>query len=632
LIGINTEEEMFTMLKRTFSIVVLVAIAFALVGIAPVPTEAQATNWPNANLLPAETALYFDIRFADYEKTLKFVLDTIEKVTGTRPANIYDQLNQGLQVLGREVTVEKDILPWIGDHITVAMVITDEQLKQFETDRASAMLALSNPNILALVAVKNDAAASKFIEEAIAKAPAALQTTTDTIGANKATIYKESGPCESRKNCGTLVVTKGFIAGGTSGAIDNLLTSLKTKKATLAQNANFEKMMKTLKPNNLFTLYIAPRLFQLQIAMTQAMMRSMPSILATQPAGGAATPDASAQNMELLKAALGAINGTAMGAYMDNKVLGLDFVQSVNMEALIKLYKDLGLSENVLKNLTPKAIESKLASQIPAKALAAVISSGLPQLYEGLKEGLSISGKMMEGMMPGMGRMPRGGMPDFQDIQRGFEQFEAALKVAFDLDLRQDVFSWMSGEFALYMLYNPGGSLAKMPNGQTWPFDHTLLFQTSDAAKTKSFLTKLNAGIEKTAKLKPTSAGQDLYQVEPSNGPAIAYGLVGNTFLVTTGSGLSATSAAIKGDGVMSNDAAWKKALTTMIKPTSQVWFINFTQITPLVKSIVALQNDQRASTKQGLAFLDLLESASISGGVMTPDGTSVASMQIVLK
>jgi hypothetical protein len=317
---------------------------------------------------------------------------------------------------------------------------------------------------------------------------------------------------------------------------------------------------------------------------------------------------------------------------MDNKVLGLDFVQSINMEAMAKLYADLGLSENLIKNLTPKAIESTLAGQIPAKALAAVISSSLPQLYEGFKEGLSVSGKMMEGMMPGMAGMPRGGMPDFQDIQKGFDQFEAALKAAFDLDLRQDIFSWMTGEFALYMLYNPSGSLAKMPNGQTWPFDHTLLFQTSDAAKTKSFLTKLNAGIEKTAKLKPTSAGQDLYQIEPPDGPAIAYGLVGNTFLVTTGSGLSAASAAIKGDGVMSNETAWKNALSSMVKPTSQVWFVNFTQIVPLVKSIVALQNDQRESTKQGLAVLELLESASISGGVMLPDGMSVASMQIVLK
>jgi hypothetical protein len=621
------------MLKRTLSIVVLVAIAFALVGTTPAPVEAQATNWPNASLLPADTAFYFDIRFADYEKTVNFVLDTVQKVTGTRPANIYDEANQGLtQVLGRAATIEKDILPWIGDHITVGMIVTDEQLKQFETDRASAMLALSSPNILVLVSVKNDAAASKFIEEVSGKAPTALQTTTDTIGPDKATLYKETGACESRKNCGTLVVTKGFIAGGTSGAVDNLLTSLKTKKATLAQDANFEKLMKTLKPNNLFTLYVAPRLFQLQIAMTQAMMSSRPSILATQPAGGPATPAASAQNMDMLKAALGAINGAAIGAYMDNKVLGLDFVQSINMEAMAKLYADLGLSENLIKNLTPKAIESTLAGQIPAKALAAVISSSLPQLYEGFKEGLSVSGKMMEGMMPGMAGMPRGGMPDFQDIQKGFDQFEAALKAAFDLDLRQDIFSWMTGEFALYMLYNPSGSLAKMPNGQTWPFDHTLLFQTSDAAKTKSFLTKLNAGIEKTAKLKATSAGQDLYQIEPPNGPAIAYGLVGNTFLVTTGSGLSAASAAIKGDGVMSNETAWKNALSSMVKPTSQVWFVNFTQIVPLVKSIVALQNDQRESTKQGLAVLELLESASISGGVMLPDGMSVASMQIVLK
>jgi hypothetical protein len=618
------------MLKRTLSIVVLVAIALALVGTSPVPTEAQATNWPNANLLPADTALYFDFRFADYEKTVNFVLDTVQKVTGTRPANIYDQANQSLtQVLGREASIEKDILPWIGDHITVGMIVTDEQLKKFETDRASAMLALSDPNVLVLVSVKNDAAASKFIEEVSGKAPAAFQTTTDTIGPDKATLYKQTGPCESRKNCGTLVVTKGFIAGGTSGAVDSLLTSLKTKKATLAQNANFEKLMKALKPNNLMTLYISPRLFQLQLAMSQAMLSSMPSILATQPAGGPATPAASAQSLDMLKSALGAINGAAIGAYMDKKVLGLDFVQSVNMEAMTKLYKDLGLSENIIKNLTPKAIESALAAQIPAKALAAVISSGLPQLYEGIKESLKLSGKMMQGMMPGM---PRGRGPDFEDIQKGFEQFEAALKAAFNLDLRQDIFSWMNGEFALYMLYNPSGSLAKMPNGQTWPFDHTLLFQTSDAAKTKSFLTKLNAGIEKMAKLKPTSAGQDLYQIEPPNGPAIAYGLVGNTFLVTTGSGLNAASAAIKGDGIMANDPAWKKAQASMVKPTSQVWFVNFTQIAPLVKSIVALQNDQRASTKQGLAALDLLESASISGGVMLPDGMSVASMQIVLK
>jgi hypothetical protein len=626
------------MIRRTLCLVVLLALMVGAVGLGTAPATAaphKAAVVANADLLPADTAVYFDLKTGDWEKTVNFVLDTVQKVTGTRPdtSMVYGDIDRSLtQAFGRPATFEKDILSWLGDHLTVGFRVTDQQLAAIKSNSPSAQQALQSPEFLVLVQVKDDAAAQTFITDtmtAMGKTNVTFTNRTDTIGGNAATIYDQSSSCTT--TCGSIVLTKGLLVIGTKQSVTDMTAMINDKKPTLNDDANFNKVAKALKPNNLMTLSITPRgylLYLYGIQMSMSQMRTFSS--------GAATPDPNAdaamqKSMQMAQDAISAIEGQAIAARMDGKVLALDIAQSVNMQALTKVYANYGMSGNLLQNLTLKPIEAKLADQIPAKALAAVVASGLPSLYDGIKEALQFSGKLSAQMTPPGGR----NQMDVEQISRAFDQFEAFLKLQFNLDVHDDILSWMNGEFALYMLFNPTGTLAKASRSQ-WPFDHVLLIQTSDAAKTTSFLAKLNAGLEANAKLKPESAGDNLFRVTVGSGTntaEIGYGLVGNTFVVSTGTALDGAGAAVKGDGVLSGNAVWKNAQASMVKPTTQVWFVNFTEIAPLVRALVTVQGSgNRSDTKAALAALDMLESASITTSPMGADGVTTSSAQIVLK
>src|SRR5690349_20151810 len=118
------------MFKRllTFLFVVTVVFGLALPGSATRTIAAPVTNGPNANLLPANTALYIDFRTADLKQTISFFQGLAEKISGQPLGTlVYDQLDKGLtDALKRPATFEKDVLSWLGDHITVGLPISDE--------------------------------------------------------------------------------------------------------------------------------------------------------------------------------------------------------------------------------------------------------------------------------------------------------------------------------------------------------------------------------------------------------------------------------------------------------------------------------------------------------------------------
>lgn len=629
------------MLKRAIGLCLLVVLMLSVVGAVPSQAApvAQASAAPNANLLPADTALYVDFRSADLTKTLTLVGDLIQKVTGQSVGDPYVIFDQGLtQVLGRPATVEKDILSWLGDNITFALPITDEQLSAVSSGSAAAMKSLNNPNYLLIISVKDDALAASFLKELGSKAsPGSYTTRTDTINGASVTIADQQKGCNPV--CLSLVQAKGFLALGPTSGLGALVKTLKTKGKTLADDANFTQVTGLLKSSNLLTAYISPRLYQVLLLGAQVAMEVRQPVSSF----GAATPDApratmaatqaagGMNNLAMTQAALKIIKGQAFAARIDGKVLALDVAQAIDPQAAADLYKQFGMAG--LSNLNTQAITAKLANQISGKAVAVLIASNLPMIYTTFKTAftsLQNVGQQLNNSTSGA---------DIDEIARAFNQIEAALKLGFNLDLQQDVFSWMNGEFALYMTYNPNSVLMKMSSSSSspWPFDHTLLIQSSDKDKTLSFLTKLNTGL-KNNKVTVNSAGDNLYSITPSSSstPVITYGLAGDTFLISTSSGADQAVAAIKGTDTLSANTAWKNAQASFVNPTGQVWFMNLTQVSALVKAMAAMNTtssaSERANVQQALNALDLLESATITGGVMQPNGTSLSSAQIILK
>src|SRR5260221_3247994 len=125
------------MIKRMLVLTLLLVFVISAVGLAPTTATAAPSlavkDAPNAALLPADTALYADFKVGDLNKMLDFVGGIYEKVTGEKMPGVFADVNRSLtQGLGRDASFEKDVQPWLGDHITAAMRVTDKQMSALD--------------------------------------------------------------------------------------------------------------------------------------------------------------------------------------------------------------------------------------------------------------------------------------------------------------------------------------------------------------------------------------------------------------------------------------------------------------------------------------------------------------------
>src|SRR5258707_12067283 len=153
------------------------------------------------------------------------------------------------------------------------------------------------------------------------------------------------------------------------------------------------------------------------------------------------------------------------------------------------------------------------------------------------------------------------GAPDLNKIIVGMGMFEGGFNAAFNMDFRNDVLALINSDFAVYTLYNPNSTLSNASkNKQHVPLDVALIAKVSDTTKFKADLDKFNTEIAYLISTAPKSAGQDLYQITTQSGVTIGYGLVGSTFVLSTGSGLDSAVTAIKGDGTITSEPVWNAA------------------------------------------------------------------------
>lgn len=608
------------MMKRiaTFSLVLALIIAVAGLQLAPAaaaPAAQDVPGAPNANLLPADTALYADFRTNQIPDVVKLLQDITLKVSGTAMPDPFQDIDKSLtQALGRPASWAKDIQPWLGDHLTFGLSLSDDMLQAMVDGKPNT------PDYQAILSVKDDAKADALLKEAMARAslsPSAMQTSTDTIGDETVTLYKQSGSCGT--NCVSFLQMKGTFAFGSTSGIAKMLDTLKSKKATLNQDANFGKIMGNLKPDDLVSVYITPRIYTIYLA---GMRRSMTMMQSFMVGEGTPTPTPMPDNMAQLETIFKAINGQAFGIGKKDKLIYFDFAQSINKDALASIYSTMNLPGDLASKLSATKVSDKFTAQIPAKAIALLQAHGLADLYDGLKAGI----QNMKNMSPALS----GGM-DYNQITRGFTQAEGGFSLVFGSDLRKDVLDGLNGDFALYVTYDAKSTLNVNPRSPA-PFDLTFIAEATDAAKVKAFLPKLGVGLKGAGKSTVVSAGTDLYTATTPDGITLSYGLVDSTFILTVGGGLETATAAIKGDGSLSSNAVWKRAQTTAILPTTQLWFVNGEELSKAIKAMVpAAQTDDRG-TKQVIALFDLFDSMTLTASPLSDDGTSLGSLQLTMK
>jgi len=269
-------------------------------------------------------------------------------------------------------------------------------------------------------------------------------------------------------------------------------------------------------------------------------------------------------------------------------------------------------------------LTQKLADVIPGDALAVIdVSGGLSAVYPALKAALPA----IEKLNPSASRAGR--------VAPALTLFENLVSSQFNLT-PNDVFGWMTGEFAIYATYNTRSVIDQMARGQRrsnqWPFDHTLLIKTDAPDKAKSFITKLTSGLQAMSSITVDTTG-DFTSVSAPSGPAVvSYGLSGTTFVLTTSTGLTKAQEGLAGNNVLSANATYKAAQINALRPANVAWYLNIGALVPILKTFVTQQQLSDSQTAQFFSALGEFDSAALFAYGDQVAGTSVISLQLTLK
>jgi hypothetical protein len=592
------------MKRRILGCFLLLTLVMASVNYRPAPVAAaplaQGDNAALADYFPTDTVLYANVRTADLRTNIDTLMALAGKLGGAPMPDAFQQLDAGLtQFLGRSASLEKDVLPWLGDHVGIGFILSDADMNSLTTLMSGGG---QNAKIVAVVEITDQAAGDAFLKETMTRVQTmdpVMKTNEMQVGGGTATVYASATY--------SILQAEGFLAIGTPAGITELVNVANTKPATLAADTGFVTTMGLLQPDNLSNLYISPRLYDGVFQLVGMMMGS--------------SSGSAGQQMQALKNVFTAINGQAYGIHLDSKTLRLDVVQSFDGARLKTALQGVYGTSGTISSLARPALSATWADKVPGNALLTVaLSGGLSEIYQQVKDYVSNASLLM-------------GPAQASQAAKSFDQIEAMSKAMLDLDLQADVFSWMTGEVVFYVTYNPNSVLntPTSSSSSAMPFDFTFLIKTGDPQKTTSFIQKLNTALPKMGGVTIKDMGDGFYTLGPKSGDGYySYGLSSDTFVLTTSSGLAGTTAALKGTNALSASGAWTNARQGAPADSFAVGYVSMEQLVSTISAMTPANSTSSQSTQQMLTSLGSLESLAVSASIT--ESSSAMSVQVKFK
>jgi hypothetical protein len=224
-------------------------------------------------------------------------------------------------------------------------------------------------------------------------------------------------------------------------------------------------------------------------------------------------------------------------------------------------------------------------------------------------------------------------VPSFeQQFRMASQEIEADTQI----DLEQDVLSWMGGEFAIYIALDADAILQR--EGPPVPFTWALLFEVDDPEPVRRFLGRVEAFLsDPPGNMDPapfTKLEDDYYAmtIEDAEVGGVAFGLVNDTFVLTLGGDPSVAAAAARGDGTLDQTTAWQHVVEEVPAFNQPVFFLNVEVLNGLLNEAMS-QNAQSndMGLRQFAAVLNLFEGALIYGSDQG-DGNVFATAALMLR
>jgi Protein of unknown function (DUF3352) len=269
---------------------------------------------------------------------------------------------------------------------------------------------------------------------------------------------------------------------------------------------------------------------------------------------------------------------------------------------------DAGVRMKAIANLDPQLSKfqyenspAKIVSQFPADTLALVSGQGISKWWTAVVEQSK----------------------DYPEFKQGLEQARSQLK-AVNLDLDQEVFGWMNGEFGLAAIPSNQGILAQVG------FGGVLVFDTSDRKTAEGTLTKLD-DIAKKQSLnvaKRNIGGKDVTEWQIPQGGLFAHGwLDQDTVFLTVGGPLADAIASPKGDSLDKSEN-FKTITGSLKQPNGGYFYVDMDKTMTIVNRFAA---PTQAIPPEASAILSSIRGLGVTAN--SPDkSTSQMEMLLALK
>jgi len=578
-----------------FKKLLTVAILVALIGVrlGTLPVRAQSQDTALSDLFPADTGIYAEVDTSNVPDIINTLGDLATRAQLPVPDGfITNTLNYYLTwVLGRDATLDGDVLPWLGDRVAVGVRVVQGSFSQTGN---------FNPKeVVAVARIKDDAAAQKTVEDLNARLSGAFTVSQIPVGGENGTLYKTRV-----STAPVIVLWPGYaIIAANSTASDWFIKSLNAGTPKLSNSAAFARVMNNLRTNSWLRAYISGDFSRF---------------------GAKSTLSVNYPGLERLFEFARGINDASIGQGIDvrrdgdGSFFAIDTVQAVDAAKQAAAYSKLGLSL-----YAAKPFSTRLAGRIPSNALAVAINTDLAGTYKYVRDNLPRVVSIMSQASTALS----------SSVQVGavFGTFETVLKSIFNLDMNNDVLSWTGGDYAAYITYNPDGDLAG--DNIRLPFEPVVIFDVSNTGKASNFTQQINRGLPiLNPLLKPVSTPPTARVTVPGSKVRVGYGLVGSTYIVTTGSGLDTASSAAQGNDNLLESPMWQLSFFELKTTDQPIFYLSVTQIIATIRDIMDRQGqiiDSNSDTI--LRALDIFQSAVIYGSTST-SGDTLTTLALVLR
>lgn len=269
-------------------------------------------------------------------------------------------------------------------------------------------------------------------------------------------------------------------------------------------------------------------------------------------------------------------------------------------------------------------VDLTFAEHIPANAQLVVMDNNFGPEFLGVFDLLSAMSPLVQGLMEGFsGEMDMMGMGDANGMTMNLDLSEAdlgmlveslltlAIEDLLGLNLRDDILSWMEGDYAMFI------SLVEVESDSELPVEVAFVTETTDADATATMIDAILVALaENEVEIPP-----EINLILNTNGDIFVAGIGDSAEYALSGDG----------ESLADSDAFTYAQESLFLEDANAIWFINvapMVELLPMMAEIAGAGDGEMMSDVEEV--LGLFDSLSLTS-TQADDGTAVVRMAITL-